>query len=322
MILTAVTVALMMLALITRFGVLVIQRIYRPSGQLIDVAGGRLHVVDIGPRDGSEKGPPLVLLHGASSNLEAMRQPLGNLLATDHRVVLIDRPGHGFSTRDRFTDSTPAIQAAMIDEALGKLGVARAIVVVHSWAGALGAALALDHPSRVAGLVMLAPVTHASSGGVGWYNDLAVKPVAGRIFTQTLALPIGLALMRSGARSVFVPDTMPPRYVRDTAIALLMRPAEFTANAWDMVTLKQSVAAQMGRYGEIKAPVVVIAGNADSTVSIGIHSRRFVAEVPDAKLVELPGVGHMTQIAAPDVVAAAIDAMIADMASVPLAAMR
>jgi pimeloyl-ACP methyl ester carboxylesterase len=46
-------------------------------------------------------------------------------------------------------------------------------------------------------------------------------------------------------------------------------------------------------------------------VSPGIHSRRFAAAVPDAKLIVLPGVGHMVQYAAPDVVVREIEAMIA-----------
>ena len=37
--------------------------------------------------------PPIVMLHGASSNLEVMRQPVGDRLADKHRVILIDRPG-------------------------------------------------------------------------------------------------------------------------------------------------------------------------------------------------------------------------------------
>ncbi len=308
------------LALITQLGVLVIQRNHPPSGQMIEVAGGRLHVVDIGPRDASERKPPLVLIHGASSNLEAMRQPLGDLLARTHRVILIDRPGHGWSTRDRLTDSTPAIQAAMIDEALGKLGVTSAIFVVHSWAGALGPAMALEHPSRVAGLVMLAPVTHPWRGGVAWHNELAATPVIGALFARTLALPIGAAMMDAGAGSVFLPQIMPAHYVSDTATALLLRPSEFLANAHDLVTLKAAVAAQAPRYGEIKVPAVVIAGDTDKTVYLDVHSRAFVAAVPQAKLVVLPGVGHMTQNAAPDVIVDAIDAMIADMASAPQAA--
>src|SRR6185312_318105 len=97
------------------------------------VRGGRLHVVDLGPRDLAE--PAIVLVHGASANLESMRQPLGELLAQRHRVLLFDRPGHGWSTRERLIDSTPAAQADMIDEALERLGVARAIIVGHSWGG-------------------------------------------------------------------------------------------------------------------------------------------------------------------------------------------
>jgi pimeloyl-ACP methyl ester carboxylesterase len=58
------------------------------------------------------------MLHGASSNLEVMRQPVGERLARSHRVILIDRPGHGWSTRVRLEDSTPEIQARMIEEAL------------------------------------------------------------------------------------------------------------------------------------------------------------------------------------------------------------
>ena len=41
------------------------------------------------------------MLHGASSNLEVMRQPVGERLAKTHRVILIDRPGHGWSTREQ-----------------------------------------------------------------------------------------------------------------------------------------------------------------------------------------------------------------------------
>src|SRR5690348_12645097 len=86
--------ALAVLALVTQGGVLALQRAYPQQGRTIEVAGAHLNIVDLGPRDAN--GPPVVLLHGASSNLETMR-PLGELLARHHRVILIDRPGHGWS---------------------------------------------------------------------------------------------------------------------------------------------------------------------------------------------------------------------------------
>jgi pimeloyl-ACP methyl ester carboxylesterase len=300
--------ALVMLALITQIGVLALQHNYPAQGQMIEVAGAKLHVVDIGPRDAA--GPPVVMIHGASSNLEIMRQPLGDILAGNHRVILIDRPGHGWSTRDRPEDSTPAIQGGMIDEALEKLGVGRAIFVVHSWSGALGARIALDHPQRVAGLVMLAPVAYPWPGGVGWYNRLVTTPVIGPLLAYTITLPLGFFLTEPGARGAFLPQIMPQRFVARTATPLMLRPREFLANARDLMTLKAAVAEQAPRYANIKAPTVVISGDVDKTVSTSIHSRPLAAVVPNAKLIVLPDVGHMVQNAAPDLVISEIEAMI------------
>jgi pimeloyl-ACP methyl ester carboxylesterase len=309
MVAVIVVAALAVLALITQAGVLALQRAFPANGNMIEVAGATLNVVDIGPRDAA--GPPIVMLHGASSNLEVMRRPLGDRLAKDHRVILIDRPGHGWSTRARPEDSTPAIQGRMIDEALGKLGVSSAVFVVHSWSGALGARMALDYPQRVAGLVMLAPVAYPWPGGVGQYNKIIAMPVIGPLLAYTITLPLGYLLAEPGARGVFLPQVMPDGFVRDTATPLLLRPRAFIANARDLVTLKQAVREQSPRYADIKTPVVVISGDgADKTVSTNIHSRPFAATVPNAKLIVLPDVGHMVQQAVPELVVREIEAMI------------
>jgi len=303
-----VVAALAVLAAVTQLGVVALQRAHPAQGRLIDVEGARLHVVEIGPRETAS--PPIVMLHGASSNLEAMRQPLGERLAKHHPVILIDRPGHGWSTRARREDSTPAVQSRMIFSALDQLGIGEAIFVVHSWSGALGARIALDDPKRVAGLVMLAPVTHPWRGGVGWYNNLVTTKLIGPLLAYTVTLPFGTFVATPGARNVFLPQVMPDGYVKDTATALLLRPREFLDNAWDLVSLKQAVAEQAPRYAEITAPTVVISGDVDKTVSTNIHSRPFSATVPNAKLIVLEGVGHMVQNAAPDLVIAEIEAMI------------
>ena len=288
-------------------GVIALQRAYPPLGKKVEVKGAALHVVELGPQEAVE--PPILLLHGASSNLEAMRRPLGEMLARQHRVMLIDRPGHGWSERECETDSMPAVHARMIEEALQKLGTGTVIVVVHSLAGALGARMALDYPARVAGLVMLAPVTHPWRGSVGWFNYAITTPVVGRLLAYTITLPLGLLVAEPAARAVFLPQAMPDGFVKDTATLLLLRPREFIANARELVTLKAAVAEQAPRYAGIKAPVAVIAGDVDKTVSTNIHARPFAATVPNAKLIVLPGVGHMIQNAAPDLVVSEIEAM-------------
>lgn len=312
--------ALLFLALITQAGVAVLQRRYPPQGIMIDVAGARLHVVDLGRRD--DAAPAIVMIHGASSNLSSMRLPIGDMLAQRHRVILIDRPGHGWSSREDLARSSPAAQARTIDQALEQLGVSHAILVVHSLAGALGALMALDYPQRVAGLVMLAPVAYPWPGGVGIYNDIVTRPVIGPLLAYTITLPLGLLLTEPGARSVFLPQIMQEDYVRATATPLLLRPRSFLANAFDLVTLKAAVTAQAPRYGAIKVPTVVIAGDTDKTVSTSIHARPFTAAVPGAKLIVLPDLGHMVQNAEPDLVVREIEAMMTAVAAAGEAAAR
>jgi pimeloyl-ACP methyl ester carboxylesterase len=298
MLLVIFVAALVALALVTQAGVFLSERDHPAQGRMVEVAGGALHIIDIGPRQAA--GPPIVMIHGASSNLEVMRQPVGERLARKHRVILIDRPGHGWSTRARPEDSTPEIQARMIADGLGKLGVRSAVFVVHSWAGALGARMALDYPASVAGMVMLAPVAYPWPGGVGRYNRLIATPLIGPLLAHTITLPLGLLLAEPGARGVFQPQAMPDGFVKNTATPLLLRPREFIANAHDLVTLKAAVAGQASRYAEIQAPVTIITGDVDKTVSTNIHSRPFAAAAPNVKLIVLPGIGHMIQNVVPD----------------------
>ena len=158
---------------------------------------------------------------------------------------------------------------------------------------------------------MLAPVAYPWPGGVGRYNKLIATPVIGPLLAYTITLPLGLAAGRSRrARRVPAADRCRTALSRNTATPLLLRPREFIANARDLVTLKAAVAEQAPRYAEIKAPITIITGDADKTVSTNIHSRPLAATAPNAKLIVLPGVGHMVQNAAPDLVIAEIEAMI------------
>jgi len=304
MLLLIMLAALAALALATQAGVVLAQRAHPARGKTVEVAGGRMHVVELGPRG----GVPIVMLHGASSNLEVMR-PLAEHLAQHHRVILVDRPGHGWSRREKFSDSTPQPQARMISQALDKLGVSPAIVVAHSWSGALALRIALDHPERVAGLVMLAPVAYPWPGGVSQYNYAVTTPVIGSLLAHTVTLPLGLLLADSGSRGVFAPQAMPASFVKDSATRLLLRPREFIANAWDLVSLRAAMAEQAPRYGSITVPITIIAGDVDKTVSTHIHSQPLAKTAPNAKLIVLKGVGHMIQYAAPDLVVAEIEAM-------------
>ena len=307
MIITAIAILAVVLgglAMFTQVGIRRIERAHPPAGRFVEVDGGRLHLLELGPPD----APPVVLLHGASGNLQDIRVALGDRLASRYRVILVDRPGHGWSDRpDGIGDASPGRQAALIHQALERIGITRAIVVGHSWSGALATAYALDFPDSVAGLVLLAPVTHPWPGGVGWYNPIVTMPVLGPLFAYAVALPLGELLIGPGVQSVFAPQSPPADYIERAAVEMVLRPREFTANAEDLTDLKAFVTAQAPKYGAIQAPTAIITGDLDRTVSPRIHSMTIAKMLPRAKLTILPGIGHMLHHAAPDVVIAAID---------------
>ena len=278
-----------------------------PAGRFVAVSGGRLHLVDRRPL-GREPDGTIVLLHGASGAQGDMMVTLGVRLVDRYRAIAIDRPGHGWSDRPGGrADAAPVRQAALIREALAAVGVEHAVVVGHSLAGSVAARPTLDHPQMVSGLMLLAPATHPWPGGVSWYYTPATTPVLGTLFSHTVAMPLGLAVFDKAIDAVFAPQAPPQEYADAAGARLVLRPQEFQANAEDVKDLLDYVREQASRYSAIKAPTVIITGDVDKIVSPQIHSAALAREIPGAKLIVLPGVGHVPQWAAPDVVAREID---------------
>ncbi|MEA2930788.1 MAG: hypothetical protein QOG38_3216, partial [Hyphomicrobiales bacterium] len=143
-------------------------------------------------------------------------------------------------------------------------------------------------------------------GGIAWFYRLASAPVIGPLFARTIVLPLAFPFLDTLARTVFAPQVMPAEYARRSALALLLRPTVFVANARDVAALKESVTRQAPRYGEITAPTIIITGDRDTIVSPDIHARALAAALPHARLIVLPGVGHAVQHVAADLVVAEI----------------
>jgi pimeloyl-ACP methyl ester carboxylesterase len=304
-----IILVLSLLAATTSLGVARLEAAYPPTGQFVEVHGVRLHVAELGlPRGAPRADPALVLIHGASGNLEDMRLALAEKLALSHRVILIDRPGHGWSSRPKNDDyASPAVQAELVAGALEQLGVRRAILIGHSWGGAFATAFALAFPEQTAGLVLLSAVTHPWPGNPGWYNKLAVLPYLGPLFLWTCVYPLGLLMIEGVSRSVFEPQAVPEDYLRRAAIRLVLRPKTFYSNARDLSLLKSFITDQVPRYAELRAPTVIITGDRDALVSPDINARALAATLPRAKLLLLKDIGHMPHHAAPDIIVSAID---------------
>jgi pimeloyl-ACP methyl ester carboxylesterase len=294
-------------ALITFIGTRLIERAHPPRGRFIEVGGLRQHVIELG-RGADTKGaaPPVVLLHGAGANLQDMHLALGEHLAARHRVILIDRPGFGFSARKAGEGSSPTDQAVVLREVLDRLGVDRAVLVGHSWGGTLALTFALDYPQRVAGLVLIAPPTHPGLWRVTKVNALLATPV-GWLFAYTLALPFGAILIGAGSRTAFSPQSLPHHYVKRSAAMLALRPATLLANWADVGGLEAFLTRQADRYGTLTTPTIALAGDRDALVPPERHAMKLAAAAPVAKIEVLSGFGHMLHHAAADRVAAAVE---------------
>jgi pimeloyl-ACP methyl ester carboxylesterase len=289
-------------AIVTAVGVRLIERRHKPRGRFIDAGGYRQHIVEIGR---ATNGPPVVVLHGAGANLEEMNLALGERLAARHRVILVDRPGFGFSGRKRDEGSSPTYQAGVLRELLDQLGIERAIIVGHSWGGTLGLTFALDYPERVAGLVLVAPATHPGIWRLSRMNAFLASPI-GWLFARTLALPFGAMFMKPGSRTAFLPQPMPQDYVNHSALMLVLRPPTLMNNWADIGVLDGFLAQQAARYGALDVPIIVFNGDSDPLVPPADHALKLAAAAPCVTVNVLPGFGHMLHHAAADRIAAAV----------------
>ncbi len=291
--------------LFSRSAALLLERRFAPIGSVVSFAFGGVHVVD---RPAARADAPcVVLVHGAAGNLRDLLHALGGHLAGRFRLIAIDRPGLGFSTRRDPGWSDPRRQAEALDAVLNRLGVDRAIVVGQSWGGAFAAAFALRFPGRVQGLVFVSPASHPWPGGINWYIRLGAIPVIGRIFAELAAMPIGLAMVPCALRNIFGPNDVPPGYRARIGAALVLRPRSSVANCRDVAEFYDHATSMAARYDAIDAPAEIVTGDTDAIVAPAIHAYGLARDMPGARLTVLSGIGHMPQWSAPDAVVAAIE---------------
>ncbi|MBY6047025.1 alpha/beta fold hydrolase [Vannielia litorea] len=273
---------------------------YPPVGPVVEVAGTRVHYVEAG------QGPAVILIHGAGGNLRDFTFRMVDELKGRYRVIAVDRPGLGHSEAIA-GGGTPQQQAAILDALAAKLGVRRAVVVGHSYGGAVAMAWAVEHPERVAAVVSLAGATMPWEGPLDGFYSLTGSP-AGRTF----AVPVISALasdsrIESALADIFKPQRPPRGYLEHVGAPLTVRASSLRNNGQQVLKLKASLQQLSPRYPSLRIPVEIIHGTADTTVGIDIHARPMAALIPGARVTALPGVGHMPHHANPQATLAAID---------------
>ncbi len=268
---------------------------FPPAGEFVNTNGIRLHYADRGT------GAPVVLLHG-NPGFTGDFAPVMDSLASSHRVIAFDRPGHGYSERASGAGTTAHEQVRLLHDALTQLGVSRPIVVGHSWGGGLALLYALEYPAEVDRLVLIATRAYPGTDRADPVYALNRTPVIGTVFRHTLLLPVGRALLERRLASAYAPDSMRHDHY-EAARALWLRPAQVAATVWDTWNLDRELGAATVRYASMRLPVTVICGARDQLLP---ESRRLAAAIPGARLIVVPNTGHEVQFTRRTIVIAAI----------------
>ncbi|WP_245480554.1 alpha/beta hydrolase [Neorhizobium sp. NCHU2750] len=272
----------------------------------IDVGGYSLNsiLVEAGRR---KDLPPIVFIHGASTSLYDPMLSFREKLDGRARLLFVDRPGHGQSDAGGPENILPDGQADAISALMEKRGIGSAIIVGHSFGGAIAAALAIRHPDKVRGLVFLSPAVYPWSSGVAWYYDAASAPVAGALFSAIVVPPLGLLAINRATRAVFSPNQPPAGYVQKTKALQAIRPDAFRHNAKEIAALSDWAKVASRHYRQIKAPTIIITGDTDKIVSPDIHARHLARDIPGSRLIMVHNLGHKSDYIASDLAVAAIE---------------
>ncbi|MFJ9868384.1 alpha/beta fold hydrolase [Streptomyces sp. NPDC101165] len=263
---------------------------------VVSADGARLHVEIHGPED----APPVVLSHGWTCSTAFWAAQIREL-AADHRVIAYDQRGHGRSpaspacTTDVLADDLEAVLAQTLEPG------EKAVVVGHS----MGGMTVMAASARPRFRAHAAAVLLCSTGSSRLVAESRVVPLrAGRVRTWITGHILGsrapLGPVTPVAKRILKYATMgagsAPHMVEACARIVHACPRA-VRHAWAAV-----LAALDLDHGvrELHVPTEVVHGASDR-LTPPVHARALAAALPRCiGLTELPGVGHMTPIEAPE----------------------
>ena len=273
------------------------ERLVPMDGSIAEIDGNRLHFVDKG------SGPAIVMIHGLGGQMRNFARPLVDDLARDHRVVLVDRPGSGYSIRAAGVPADLSHQAAAIAGLIRHLGLERPMLVGHSLGGAVALTLALEHPDCAGRLALVAPLTQDESESPEVFKGLELRsPLVRKLVANSVAVPMAMAMRDKALAIVFGPEPVPEDFGTEGGGLLGARPGNFYETSSDLVALEKRMPALVARYGEVAVPVSILYGDGDRLLDPERHGRLTASQIPGARLRVVPG-GHMLPFTQPELTA-------------------
>jgi 3-oxoadipate enol-lactonase len=216
-------------------------------------------------------------------------------LGGGHTIVRVDLRGAGRSRELERTELTLGRWANDLAAVIERLGLERPTVVGHSLGVAIALELVLERPELPGALVLI--------GGEADLSNLAPRMLASVERIESMGLERWVDEFWSKN-----PPFSDPSLARDRAIVDDYRSLLLENDAGDYVRQCLAIARAeplSHRLGEIGQPVLVLVGGLDDR-TLPEHGRELARALPNARLVELPDVGHTLPLEAPQATADAI----------------
>jgi len=249
----------------------------------------------------------LVLLHGQPGSA-ADWQLVARRLPTPLHAVAADRPGYGSSG---FPAGGFAVNARAVLDDLDSRGIARAMLVGHSYGGGVALSAASLAPGRVTAVVLLASV---GPGCVTGWDRLLAAPGAGELCAQ-VAWRLTPWMARARLAGIARRRGRPLRPDEHVNWQVWGYAGHGRRPLWrTFLTEQRALLRELGELeraiASVRAPVLVLADPKDAVVPFET-ARRLTRALPDAHLQLVEGAGHHLPRRAPAVVADAIVAFLA-----------
>ena len=252
-----------------------------------DLDGLRIHYLDKG------EGTPVVLIHGYTSSTYTWKDQFDEL-SKKYRVIAVDLKGFGFSDKPD-GDYSRRAQGEVVASLLDRLQIPRAWLVGNSMGGETALNVAVAHPDKVLGLVLIDSAGIKVQGRTSlapWYLQM---PVLGRLLTA-LALTSD-QLVRAGLEKSFFDDSK----VTDERVNAYYQPLKTQGGQLSATRARAQfeLFPIEDRIPGIKVPTLIIWGAEDTLIPLEA-GRKLNELISGSKLVIFEKCGHVPQEEMPE----------------------
>jgi len=245
----------------------------------VEVSRARLYFEQAGT------GDSLVLVHGLGANTR-MWDSQFEAFSRRHHVIRYDMRGFGHSS---LPDGSPYTHTGDLMALMEMLGIPQAHVIGHSMGGGVALDFALAYPQALNRLVLVDPALGGYSWSEEWVRDWE------QLITLSAQVGFKAALPRFLEHPLLAFACQNPEVKADLKKILGDYSGWHFKNTDPIVDLEPPA---IQRPGEVKAPTLIVLGEHD-TPDFHTIAEILAKGIPAARLVKMPGVGHVAPLEAP-----------------------